>query len=80
MRLRCPRMRTTPLQKALGAWQLLRLYLLARGRTNSGYLAWRKETAFGTDPGLMPPFGERLGQMLDYGYWVHRMRRLRRTP
>ena len=63
------------LQRIVGGWQLLRLLVIARGRLGGGYLAWRRETAFGTDPKAMPPAGERLGRMLDYGYWVHCMRR-----
>lgn len=41
----------------------------------SKYWRWRYETAFGTDPAKMPNRWQRIKAMLEYGRWVHRMRR-----
>ena len=58
-----------------GAWQLLLLAIRSRGRLNSPYWKWRKETAFGIDPTKRPPWSEQCRAILDYGRWVHRMKR-----
>ena len=42
---------------------------------NSPYWKWRNETAFGTDSTKRPPLRERIYAILEYGKWVHRMKR-----
>jgi hypothetical protein len=58
-----------------GLWELLRLALKTRCRLRGKYWRWRHETAFGSDPAKMPSRRDRWRAMLDYGRWVHRMRR-----
>lgn len=58
-----------------GLWELLRLAFKTRFRLRGPYWRWRYETAFGADPSKRPTRWRRLGAMLDYGRWVHRMRR-----
>ena len=60
-----------------GLWQLARLALKTRCRLRGKYWRWRYETAFGSDPAKMPGRRERWRAMLDYGRWLHRMRRFR---
>lgn len=56
-----------------GVYQLLRLAALTRFRMRGAYWQWRWHTAFGR--GAPPTRGARLRAALDYGRWVHRMRR-----
>ncbi len=60
-----------------GLWELVLLAILARFRLRSGYLRWRDETAFGTDPANRPSLSRRLGAMIAYGRWVYRLKRFR---
>jgi len=60
-----------------GVWQLLLLALKTSCRLRGKYWRWRYETAFGSDPARLPSRSARLGAMLDYGRWVHRMKRRR---
>jgi hypothetical protein len=58
-----------------GIWEL---FLLAAGsgfRMRGRYWRWRHETAFGRDDGVRPGRWQRVRAMLDYGRWVHRMKR-----
>lgn len=55
-----------------GVYQLTRLALLSRCRFGGAYWNWRMHTALGQDqPGRLAVFRA----MLEYGVWVHRMRR-----
>ncbi|MBA4038905.1 MAG: hypothetical protein C0468_00990 [Planctomyces sp.] len=56
-----------------GAYQLLRLAVLTRFRLRGAYWQWRWHTAFGRGAPLTRT--ARLRAALDYGKWVHRMRR-----
>ena len=58
-----------------GVWELALLAIKSRLRLRSGYWKWRYETAFGTDPTRWPPLRQRIRAMIDYGKWVHRMKR-----
>lgn len=58
-----------------GLWCLFMLALRSGFRMNSAYWRWRNETAFGRDPATRPPLRQRLLALLDYGRWVHRMKR-----
>lgn len=58
-----------------GIWELMLLALKSRLRMNSPYWKWRNETAFGTDSAKRPPLRERVHAILEYGKWVHRMKR-----
>lgn len=58
-----------------GLWALAMLMVKTRGRVRGPYWRWRYETAFGTDPAKMPARGQRWRAVLDYGRWLHRMRR-----
>lgn len=58
-----------------GVWELLLLAARSRFRMRGAYWRWRAETAFGTDPAARPPLRRRLRAVLDYGVWVHRMKR-----
>jgi hypothetical protein len=60
-----------------GLWELLRLALRTRFRFSGPYWRWRIETAFGSDRRRWPPLRERIMAALEYGRWVHRMRRER---
>jgi len=55
-----------------GVWELLRLAAISRFRLRGPYWTWRRETAFGR---AHLSRRQRLGAVLDYGRWVHRMRR-----
>ena len=57
---------------------LARLGVQTRFRMRGAYWRWRMETAFGTDASRMPPFGERMRSIIEYGAWVHRMRSMMR--
>ena len=58
-----------------GLWQLFAMAARSGFRMNSAYWTWRRETAFGHDPAQRPSRRERFHAMLDYGRWVHRMKR-----
>jgi hypothetical protein len=56
-----------------GLWQLLRLGFLSKFRFRGPYWKWRNHTAFGRG---VPPKGELVRGVLEYGRWMHRMRKL----
>lgn len=56
-----------------GLWQLARLGLLTGFRFRGEYWTWRLHTAFGR--GYPESRGELVRSVLDYGRWVHRVRR-----
>lgn len=56
-----------------GLWQLLRLGFVTRFRFKGPYWQWRLHTAFGR--GLPASRRERWGSVIEYGRWMHRMRR-----
>ncbi|MHC4809181.1 MAG: hypothetical protein ACYTEV_02295 [Planctomycetota bacterium] len=58
-----------------GLWELLRLGWITRFRFGGSYWRWRLETAFGADPARRPPRRQLIHAALEYGRWVHRMRR-----
>jgi len=58
-----------------GLWQLFAIAARSRFRMTSAYWRWRDETAFGTDSAKRPSRAKRFHAMLDYGRWVHRMKR-----
>jgi len=58
-----------------GVWELARLAAASRLRLRSGYWRWRYETAFGNDPLVRPRVAARWRATLEYGRWVHRMKR-----
>ena len=60
-----------------GLWQLFRLALREGLGLRGPYWRWRQETAFGVDRQRWPSFRSRLGAVLDYGRWLHRMKRRR---
>jgi hypothetical protein len=55
-----------------GIYELVRLGVITRFRLRGPYWRWRMETAFGQEN---PPFREKVSSILDYGRWIHRMRR-----
>lgn len=55
-----------------GIYQLARLGVVTGFRFRGPYWQWRLQTAFGRG---YPPRGELLRSVLEYGRWVHRMRR-----
>jgi len=57
-----------------GVYQLARLGALSRGRFGGPYWSWRKHTAFGR--GYPASRAQLVWAVLDYGRWMHRMRRL----
>lgn len=61
-----------------GLWALFRLALTSRFRLRGRYWTWRYETAFGRDPDRFTTRRQRLHAMIDYGRWLHRMRRFTR--
>ncbi|HMN96278.1 MAG TPA: hypothetical protein PKC43_08195 [Phycisphaerales bacterium] len=65
-----------PIRVATALWALFVLLSRTRFRRGGRYWRWRDETAFGLDPTRRPSAAERRGAMLDYGEWVHRMKRL----
>lgn len=58
-----------------GIYQLARLGVISGFRFNGPYWRWRLHTAFGR--GYPRSRVELLRAVLDYGRWVHRMRRSR---
>ncbi|MBX3374853.1 MAG: hypothetical protein KF817_13565 [Phycisphaeraceae bacterium] len=60
-----------------GVCALLRLGVQTRFRFRGPYWSWRTETAFGHDRSAWPPRRARLHAALEYGRWMHRMRRFR---
>jgi hypothetical protein len=58
-----------------GLWELLLLAGRSRFRLRSGYWRWRAETAFGAGPQPRPTRWRRARAVLEYGRWVHRMKR-----
>ena len=56
-----------------GTWQLVRLAVLTGFRFKGPYWQWRLHTAFGRG---YPGRGELVRSVLEYGRWVHRMRKL----
>ncbi len=61
-----------------GLWQLFRLGLMSGFRFKGDYWQWRLHTAFGR--GYPATKGELIHATLEYGRWIHRMKRLgRRT-
>jgi hypothetical protein len=56
-----------------GLYQLARLAVLSGLRFRGPYWQWRLHTAFGR--GYPPTRGELLRSILEYGRWMHRMRR-----
>lgn len=55
-----------------GVYELARLGLLTRFRFRGPYWQWRLHTAFGRG---YPPRAELLRSVLDYGRWMHRVKR-----
>jgi hypothetical protein len=55
-----------------GLYQLARLGVLTRFRFRGPYWQWRLHTAFGRG---YPPTRELLRSVLEYGRWMHRMKR-----
>ncbi|MCC6660516.1 MAG: hypothetical protein IT437_06475 [Phycisphaerales bacterium] len=55
-----------------GLYQLARLGVLTRFRFRGPYWQWRLHTAFGRGH---PPRRELVRSVLEYGRWMHRMRR-----
>lgn len=66
------------LETVCGIWELLRLGAKTKFKLRGRYWRWRFETAFGSDPARYPSRAERFRAILDYGRWVHRMRRAAR--
>lgn len=58
-----------------GVWQLFVLGVKTRFRLRGPYWRWRYDTAFGSDPQRFTTRRERFFAMLEYGRWVHRMKR-----
>lgn len=58
-----------------GIYELARLALISRFRMRSAYWRWRFETAFGSDTAKRPNWIARMRATIDYGRWVHRMRK-----
>ncbi len=56
-----------------GLYQLARLAVVTRFRFKGAYWTWRMQTAFGRG---YPPRGELIRSILDYGRWMHRMKKL----
>jgi hypothetical protein len=61
-----------------GLWELFRLGVKTRFHFRGPYWQWRLETAFGTDRSKWPPLRRRVHAAIDYGKWIHRMRRYTR--
>ncbi len=55
-----------------GVYELVRLAFLTRFRLRGPYWKWRLHTAFGRG---YPAKKELVRSVLEYGRWVHRMRR-----
>jgi hypothetical protein len=56
-----------------GIWQLARLGVITRFRFRGDYWSWRMQTAFGR--GMPATRAELARSVLDYGRWMHRVRR-----
>ena len=56
-----------------GLYLLARLGVLTRFRFKGDYWSWRLQTAFGR--GYPTSRGELVRSVLDYGRWMHRVRR-----
>ncbi len=56
-----------------GLWQLFRLAAISGFRLRGAYWTWRLHTAFGA--GYPASTRELVKSMIEYGCWVHRMRR-----
>lgn len=67
MRLLCAALETVG-----GIYQLARLGVVTGFRFKGPYWQWRLQTAFGRG---YPERGELIRSVIDYGRWVHRMRR-----
>jgi hypothetical protein len=59
-----------------GLWQLFRLGVITGFRFKGAYWQWRLHTAFGR--GYPASKRELIHSVLEYGRWVHRMKRLGR--
>jgi hypothetical protein len=55
-----------------GVYELVRLGFISRFRFSGAYWTWRLHTAFGRG---YPRRSELRRAVLDYGRWMHRMRR-----
>jgi hypothetical protein len=58
-----------------GIWALVLLAASSGFRLGGRYWRWRRETAFGRDSGARPGPWRRVRATLEYGRWVHRMKR-----
>ncbi|HVU64384.1 MAG TPA: hypothetical protein VHC70_10430 [Phycisphaerales bacterium] len=58
-----------------GLYQLARLACLSHLNFKSPYWQWRLYTAFGSGELSERPLRRNLHTILEYGRWVHRMRR-----
>lgn len=67
-----------PVRTLTAIYALFLLAIRSRFRLRGAYWRWREETAFGTDPTRHPPFRERMRMILEYGHWVHQMRKFMR--
>ena len=56
-----------------GLYELARLGVITRFAFKGPYWSWRLSTAFGR--GYPATKGELIRSVLDYGRWIHRMRR-----
>ena len=56
-----------------GLWQLVRLAAISGFRLRGDYWTWRLHTAFGA--GYPASRWELVKSLIEYGCWVHRMRR-----
>ncbi|MBC22925.1 MAG: hypothetical protein CMJ32_03275 [Phycisphaerae bacterium] len=57
------------------AWELLLLAAGSGFRMNNRYWKWRHETAFGSDPAKWPSPAQRRRVIMEYGRWVHQIKR-----
>jgi hypothetical protein len=58
-----------------GLWALVILGFRTRFRMRGKYWRWRYETAFGHDPDKYTTRRQRFFAMIEYGKWVHRMKK-----
>jgi len=63
------------LETLCGLYQLMWLMCRTRFRVRGPYWQWRYETAFGSDPARRPSRRAQLRAGLEYGRWIHRMKR-----
>ena len=56
-----------------GLWQLTKLAIISKCRFGGAYWKWRRHTAFGRG---YPGRWELVRGVLEYGRWIHRMKRL----